>query len=45
MLLQIMPFLWENFHLLGQKKSIATHIKDFCEKNVPKLPDFEDFFS
>jgi hypothetical protein len=39
-----MPFFVGKFSLLGQKKPIATHIKDFCGKNVPKLPDFEDFF-
>jgi hypothetical protein len=31
---------------LGNKiKFHTTHTKDFGEKNAPKLPDFEDFFS
>jgi hypothetical protein len=25
-----------------KRKSSATHTKDFCGKNVPKLPDFEE---
>jgi hypothetical protein len=28
-----------------QKKSSVIHTKDFCEKNVPKSPDFDEFFS
>jgi hypothetical protein len=30
------------------KKNIiqcTTHTKDFCGKNVPKLPDLEEYFS
>jgi hypothetical protein len=31
------------FSSLGlQKKSNQTHVKDFCEKNAPKLLDFEE---
>jgi hypothetical protein len=44
MLLQIMPFFCGQIFITWPKKSIANHIKDFCEKNMPKLPDFEDFF-
>ncbi len=25
-------------------KSIATHTKDFCEKNLAKSPDFKELF-
>jgi hypothetical protein len=39
----VFVFLESNFSLLGNpKKSSATHSKDFYEKNVPKLPHFEE---
>jgi hypothetical protein len=31
-------------HLATTTKSIATHTKDFCEKNVARSPDFKEFF-
>jgi hypothetical protein len=32
-----------SLHLMTRKSS-AAHTKDFCEKNLPKLPNFEGFF-
>jgi hypothetical protein len=38
-------FVWVNFlHLITKESSIATHPKDFCEKNLSKLPNLEIFF-
>ncbi len=35
-------FVWVNFlHLITKESSIATHPKDFCEKNLSKLPNLE----
>jgi hypothetical protein len=36
-------FCWI-FTTQGLKKSSATHTKDSCEKNVPKLPEFKECF-
>ncbi len=33
-----------NFHHPGTKESSATHTKDSCEKNVPKLPEFMECY-
>jgi hypothetical protein len=36
-------FCWI-FTTQGLKKSSATHTKDSCEKNVPKLPEFKECY-
>jgi hypothetical protein len=28
-----------------KRNASATHVKDFCGKNVPKLPDLDNFVS
>jgi hypothetical protein len=38
-------FLGEFSGLGKKKKSSANHTTHFCEKSVPKLPDFERLFS
>jgi hypothetical protein len=35
---------WQIFITWWEKKFPAMHTKDFCEKKVPKLLDFEDLF-
>jgi len=44
--LRVPVFLWGVFSPLAYQKIIkssATHVKDFCEKNAPKLWKFEIF--
>jgi hypothetical protein len=36
--------LAKNCHLVTNKKVHGTDTKDFCEKNSPKLPNFEEIF-